>query len=155
MKQGSGDGSTDAAATAISAAPALSTPLKSSKSLGDAVRLDVALAKEKQHEDFQPKRNDTVTTRDTALTAGEGDADHKLRSACDNCSLKKIKVSCVRLFCLSFFSQNLSQVSRIRFWASSNFNLLEEQQARIAASLKIEQILQHAMVKDLMLVFIT
>lgn len=135
MKQGSGDGSTDAAATAISAAPALSTPPKSSKSLGDAVRLDVTLAKEKQHEDFQPKRNETVSTRDTAPTAGEGDADHKLRSACDNCSLKKIKVSCVRLFfCVSFFSENLSQVSRIRFWASSNFNRLEEQQANIAAS---------------------
>lgn len=103
MKQGAGDGSTDAAATAISAAPALSTPPKSSKSIGDAVRLDVTLTKEKQHEDFQAKRNETATTRDTAPTAGEGDADHKLRSACDNCSLKKIKVSCVSLFLPFFF----------------------------------------------------
>lgn len=57
-------------------------------------------------------------------------------------------------FCLSFFSQNLSQVSRIRFWVSSNFNRSEEQQARTVASLKIAEEVQHAVVKDVILAFI-
>lgn len=62
--------------------------------VGDAVSVDATSTKEKPNGDVQVTKAESVVG-DAAPTSLEtaGDADHnKLRSACDNCSLKKIKV---------------------------------------------------------------